>query len=771
VSGVLMNTNTVAHDINIVASQVLSFVTRKLIAHPNEPAYKEVAEQMVGVLCQADIIASYFQNTNDPIFKCTDRTDSNSDALLQGKNRASTTQADLVPLFNDGDAQTIVANILRLINNIPIQSAKKQLDQLTVDQLYLCAGVECIAAKKPSSAPYKSQGTRINHHSHGINNYHLNFVRKYGLKWQADMGRQLGITNTVVSPIPHSILVDGKTKDAHPKCCDHDDVNLDKDYVNEDRYAPGYYEDLDVSNVQFTSYDALLIDAYNQLTPEDKQVLTIAATGFEMDIQTGEERIARLKKLETAASNFARNYAKAKIAIGSPNIMVVFGELTGNKTQVRQPMPGLGGPDRFVEDIADIQSAIFKGATSGIENAVDSAKLGEIANPKNLAKNQIKAQVRIIFHSDTEKDGEALEINHSGVQGEVKQPTIADIRKYAKKVDSALSDVKSGGVPTEYVLQVAHLLGVTPRNFRHDRTRETLDFFRQVKKNFKKLRVITDTSWLTAAARNANDGMGKFLASSNNPEIKAVGESMCLADRISNDGFMFFSAGERYFKKKIDAARKEGNAVSEQEMFGVAVMRAALEKTSQSYHQEIGGIFEQIKKSGVADKLMDAIVAGANEESFGAGNFIGMMLKLYDEPDSKGLQDAVPFVWGADDLTQYAERSGVEKHKLYRDQFICGAIMEMLIAHLSSTKQTQKEKLVNILRQMRMGADRDQVYWDSANNKNLKISQDDISNSVGVADYNLLPNVEIRAANAIVQLGRDPAGTELAPYTAIGKHG
>ena len=166
---------------------------------------------------------------------------------------------------------------------------------------------------------------------------------------------------------------------------------------------------------------------------------------------------------------------------------------------------------------------------------------------------------------------------------------------------------------------------------------------------------------------------------------------------------------------------------------------------------------------------MDAIVAGANEESFGAGNFIGMMLKLYDEPDSKGLQDAVPFVWGADDLTQYAERSGVEKHKLYRDQFICGAIMEMLIAHLSSTKQTQKEKLVNILRQMRMGADRDQKFWFSdAPESNRKIEFDPTSinhKKSPVLPFDKQSDRSIRAAHDLVRLGKKEQSIKHAPYT------
>jgi len=116
---------------------------------------------------------------------------------------------------------------------------------------------------------------------------------------------------------------------------------------------------------------------------------------------------------------------------------------------------------------------------------------------------------------------------------------------------------------------------------------------------------------------------------------------------------------------------------------------------------------------------MRKIKADAKGETLTEGNFIGLLYKLYNEHKDGKLGedfDAVPFVWGSDGLTQYKERSGAEKYKLYRDQLVVESVMMMMIESLKDSKDAEAmedaKSLKEILRQLRVGQDKDRMLFE-----------------------------------------------------------
>jgi len=113
------------------------------------------------------------------------------------------------------------------------------------------------------------------------------------------------------------------------------------------------------------------------------------------------------------------------------------------------------------------------------------------------------------------------------------------------------------------------------------------------------------------------------------------------------------------------------------------------------------------------------------------------------------MHDAVPFVWGADGLTQFGERSGAEKFKLYRDQLLAGSLMEMLIE--SSQKNGLLEDantLTSILNSMRLGSERDRPFLTS--NANINYDTEKMPKD---SPYTKSTEKDIQAANRLVRLG------------------
>ena len=745
--------NSNAHDIYIVLSEGLAFLISKLLRNPDRNKLPTAVAKEI----------SNLPMSNAPSFK----------ALVH--NISDTSQSNPKALSPASDGSTLIKNLKDQIENIN-DLAKKDIDQLTKSEAYLLAARAIILSTKPDADPFSSVDERINTHSHGLDNYHLNHVRADGLAWEADTNKANNIMQGTAMPIPHitfTVNEDG----CHSLPC-----GIEGSYL----HGAGYYEDTDVSHTEFHSTDKMLADAYNALCKQCQQLLTPAFTGIEVKVephthdtlpaaphtsQMGETREEKLDKIKEVVSDIAEAYALAKIKIGVSDILLIFGELTGNKPQVPQKMIGHDGPEQFVKDVAAFQLAIFKGAKEGIQRALTAAKSDPALNPCELNTDQIKTQIRIVFHNDASvKTGQVAENNAPG-QTNYKHPTINDLLQYCKLVDDELAaDNKKTPTPNiECTLQIAHLLGTTPANHNEDRTKALFDFFNSARKELKHLRVFTDTSWLTASARTANLSMGRFLQKSTNTKIKEIGKQIIEADHIANEAFMLLSAGERHFAQILnklntpDGILIKNEKKAQEAIAGMAMMRAGIEKATQSYYQQLGLIFNQVSDTDTAQKLFDHIAKNQSSPD----NFIGMMIALRDSHDKKSIQDAVPFVWGTDDLTQHSERSGIEKNKLYRDQFICSILMGMLINKMPDGED--KDKLRNILRQILMGADRDQKFWfpEAKSDEKMEIDpvvleQDPkIKNSAGnkTSEEIQKNKIPIEAANKFVELGsRKPKG-------------
>jgi hypothetical protein len=190
---------------------------------------------------------------------------------------------------------------------------------------------------------------------------------------------------------------------------------------------------------------------------------------------------------------------------------------------------------------------------------------------------------------------------------------------------------------------------------------------------------------------------------------------------------MFFSQGERYFQRRLVAGDNDAHVID-----GLALMRACLKKALQSYYREIGGIYNTFNSIPTLVKQLVDYIANDAKNGPSEGNFIGLLYELYK--GSPGSQDRVPFVWGADGLTQFTERSGAEKYKLYRDQFLCESLIEMIISGLRDLpdEPIQKEEIKiwkDILDCLRRGSEKDRRFWTTKDNTKLTIGTEGIRDS------------------------------------------
>ena len=312
----------------------------------------------------------------------------------------------------------------------------------------------------------------------------------------------------------------------------------------------------------------------------------------------------------------------------------------------------------------------------------------------------------------------------------------------------------------EPVLQLGHMLGVNVSNWNDvgaERTASIQKFFGATSQ-FRTLRVQTDTSWLTASARYINAGTGAFLLRQPSDGLQQLGTRLIRADRISNDGFMFFASAERFLQQNILAGDNSAETVETQ-----AMMRACAEKVFQSYYQELGGIFDDLRHSPtIALELAEAVERDASRQTVSEGNFIGLVLAIW-AMGKTSIQDAVPFVWGADGLTQFNERSGVEKYKFYRDQLAVDSLMEIVATTLEQLGDPRGRTWRDILTQIRLGPQRDAPFWEPAP-EHLNISTQGISDS----DRATVVEQEIAAAMGPVPHGnRKPVTTrQLKPHSS-----
>ncbi|MBC7599820.1 MAG: hypothetical protein H7238_12495 [Polaromonas sp.] len=724
---------TITHDMDIVTSEMLSFIVRKLERHPDDPKHLDLVTKILEGYCGT--FSDYLENSH--------------------------TYANVFPAGRS--PVTAAQNALRaLIDGLRAKAVLPVIDSLRY------VGHTTLTSSKPAHDPFEPQGEWVNHHGHGLNNYHAGRLVEGGVSWEATQGLDNQVTHAMLMPIPHgNVMKEAGEHTGH--CDDHEDYS--------------YYADEDIHHTKFDSYDKTLVQEYNKLHKEHQNALTPCATGIEM-LNTP----STLAATRDEAKAFAKNVTAAKLKAGVTHIAVVFGELTANKPHVPQEMLGVDWAN-FVTNVEAIQKAIFEAAHEGMLEAM--AEMPEAT--------AVKLQVRICFHNDTQAENdlelrtantaklsdqgiaEDLQIDPVGKHKNLRQPTIEHVLAYAGGVNKGMADYLSQKFPDhleearsrcsfEPVLQVGHLLGVNIDNWHPGpsaRTTSIQRFFEGVSQ-YKTLRVQTDTSWLTASARYVNQGMGKFLQFQSHPGLQQIGERLVRADRISNIGFMAFASAERALQQRIVAGDNTAEVITTH-----AMMRACVEKVFQSYYQELGGIFDLLREDpAFAVALADVVQADAKKVTVSEGNFIGLVKAVYDHREKNTTQDRVPFVWGADGLTQFTERSGVEKFKLYRDQLAVESLMEMvgntLQSHDSPQEQARGSEWLSLLAQIRTGPDRDKPFWAPANQK-LNISDEGLRET----DHNTVSNKPIRSATRAAPLGNRPPvaanqlSRQLGPTTTI----
>ncbi|MBC7599818.1 MAG: hypothetical protein H7238_12485 [Polaromonas sp.] len=209
---------------------------------------------------------------------------------------------------------------------------------------------------------------------------------------------------------------------------------------------------------------------------------------------------------------------------------------------------------------------------------------------------------------------------------------------------------------------------------------------------------------------------------------------------------MFFTYAERILPQRIMCGENPPDVIATH-----ALMRACAKKVFQSYYQELGGIFDLMRSDpSTASALAEAIGADLDGDTVSEGNFIGLVMAVRDGEKSRR-QDAVPFVWGADGLTQFTERSGVEKFRIYRDQLAVESLREMVGNTLTGQGDARGTDWLSLLEKIRMGPSRDAPFF--ANEQRMQISTD------GIRDSHLHPEPDqpIRAAMGPVPLGNRPA--------------
>jgi len=611
--------------------------------------------------------------------------------------------------------------------------------------LHIKAAVEWNKAEKPKpkNGAYDPDGSRFDYHSHQYDDYDpksKSFYRRLfpksfaeSFRWLGVQAKNHGVEKNIVMPIPHVNIKKIRSVTEHP--------------------LGTYYEDSYISFTKFYNTDKACEHATLKANAAGGYgLLTSAFTGIKTT--TGNANENAWKKLVDEVTAYAKESAKnvalrrlqeQKNKENPYKIGVVFGELTVNKIALPQKL--LVGHDVEGEDCLGktekLLLAVYRGAQEGISEVIRDKKISD----------HVSTQIRIVLHCDTDEGTKVKGVNivrkkRETFLGELDkkqnritvprdQPTITeDVIEMGKSLDQALrldkvfspvTMVGSENIKFENTLQLAHLGGVSVQNYDDSdyRTNALYKLFRAARdfKN-KALRIVTDTSWLTAAARYANRGMGNFfkkMAGDVRPRERLdevmhdVGDLMFSADNISNNGFMSFSKAERFFANRIASGDNSQDTV-----LGMALVRATLVKTFRSYYKQLGVIRDHfVDNPELGAHMMRKIKADAKGETLTEGNFIGLLYKLYNEHKDGKLGedfDAVPFVWGSDGLTQYKERSGAEKCKLYRDQLVVESVMMMMIESLKDSKDAEAmedaKSLKEILRQLRVGQDKDRMLFE-----------------------------------------------------------
>jgi len=694
----------IAHNLALIVSETLSHLVTKLSRHPDDAVHRAIAKKIIDTLY--DAFPTYFRVPCNPFRQ-----------LLPER-------------LGVNDANEIVKKIVRHINAQQeiLRAGVHKISPQTVGDVYIAAAQLCVKSVKPQSRPYNPSGTRCDFHSHQNNNYDPKYDGGVtGIAWADNMARSLDIKWHFVMPIPHRIITSGEDQALQP--------------------AGMYYMDYFVKTCCHANKDAKArenIKAVKKLIPGYGGISTATGVKIAPDAMT-----PTWDDLISDAQNFARKYAEhcameqIKGSADAYNIGVVFGELVVNKKNFPQALIASfeeNTEKSFSDMTSKLLTAIYKGAHEGVESAVKK----KMENNDSETKKSFTAQVRVVLHIDTDeiKSGTPVsrqvtpadtDVDGGLIRQNKPEPSISkDVTDLVQAVNASLEAETHALIATtpidfKNVLQLAHLVGVTPKNYsakNNNRTNALYDLFAK-SRTFSGLGVVADTSWLTAAARYANRGMGNFFKAASDNQLRALGEHMITADNIANNGFMFFDEGERYFQNRMAAGDH-----STETIYRAALMRASLRKTFLSYYNQIGEIcdlFEdKTQGASLGSRLMNYIKSDAMKTSLHEGNFIGLLYKLYKDQKSRqgqspqnNLHDAVPFVWGSDGLTQSESRSGAEKFKLYRDQLVVESVMEMMIDSLRLDAPTEESKrdaedLNEILKSLRMGSENDQKSFSPA---------------------------------------------------------
>jgi hypothetical protein len=687
VDAVLKYPGTVSHDLDIVFRESLRFLSTKAIRHGDDPRQKEVGKK---------IIEKLYENFPDYI--------NTSHSYREIFPKTGKSNRDL--------AEIAYEKISQRLNSEPSPSS----GPTTTGRFYKQAAKQLIKGEKPKYtadgqyvAYIPAQGRR-DMHAHIHQNYDPTKLYPYGFPWAANIGQQTGVVGSSVMPIPHHIVMKEPPSGAPA------------DY--------SYYTDNNVAKTMFASFDQSMIKAFNNLSYEHQQALIPSATGIEMMVND-----EALKRLGAAAEAFSHNVVAAKLEAGKKDVLVLFGELTTNKPQVPQEMIG-STPGTFVDNSAKLQLALFSAAEKGAMRALEKL------SPEK--QEEIKVQIRLVIHTDTEKEGVKLGVSKLGDTNEalrdIAQPTVDDLEKVCNQIEAGLQPPAHKGI--RRVVQLAHFAGVNTVNWADRDAERTakVDHLVDTTRGYKKLEVLMDTSWLTASARYINTGMGDFLQHSNDPAIQEIGDRFMRADKIANDGFMFFSAGERHFQERLTAGDNSPEVID-----GLALMRESCDRCTETYFRELGGIYADLQNKpellGNIRNYIEADIKNGPSE----GNYIGMLLKQHGS--ESGIQARTPFVWGADGLTQFAEPSGANKFFMYANQL---GPVETLMEQLRSDS-TGKPVYHDILRSMKMGDEREQGYWSNAE-REANISTDGMQKD-GTLDPNLVADPQAHdnvAANHVI---------------------
>lgn len=539
------------------------------------------------------------------------------------------------------------------------------------EDAYRSGALLILRTLKPQAKPVRISDSHFDHH------YHLDpYFKGSGkstrtdMHWNAAQMRSLNLQGSDSMDIPHFLTVNGEAG-----------------AQNLNNVPIPYYADKG-SETRFYSSDASHIQAYNKLSVEDRQFFQLCATG----IPVAAEKLEAVKQL---AQKFAYNVALQQIEDNVHHVSVNFGEITGYKPAVPQPMLNQGRSEKsdieaknlFINGTADVETAIFVAASEGIAKAFLEKK-----KTADEVKNY-QTQVRIVYHADALPNEAAVQASTNlrppPEQDKLYEITsINDLVQAAAKVKTALATEKKSwndkakaidhevegadkelckmlnALNTRHHLQMAHLMGasIAEHNYTNaERVTEIDKAIREIDPEIlspqrgkeNEITLTVDTSWLTASARSINHGMQQHYDKCDNLNVNALGELCRGFDDYANKAFMFMGQGERFF-----AMHDKSGLESTMDM---ALVRAAQKKSVQAAHTTLGKIHQLVQTPEVLEALVRHCFGTKGAGDCEAGNYLGLFLKY-------GKVDHFPFVFGTDNLTPGNTHSGPEKMLLYTSQ-------------------------------------------------------------------------------------------------------